>query len=137
MLTFNRPLNTPDYRRVETTHSEQTNAKGVPPLLKALPEDNLPPALLVPDSPLIELLRTLSVDERKRIRHIQLTRALGYRGGFTFESAEHLFRWLTPDGRAVTDSIWRAEQYRIKSFQRPIKRVTLKVHCKGWPDGLS
>lgn len=65
----------------------------------------------VPDSPLIDLLNSLSPKDRIALRGVTVNASLGYNGSRTFGSAEQALRWVAPS-REVFGS------FPAKSWQR-------------------
>lgn len=75
--------------------------------------------LLVPESPLYQLLDRIPRDERRRIKGVMLGPKLGYRAKLFFRTADDLHRWLVPQ-KVTTASFWRAESFRMHSFSAPL-----------------
>lgn len=75
------------------------------------------PPVLVPESPLINFLSQLSLNQRKGIQNIRLTESLGYAANHVFSDADELYRWLSPGARLISNFAWPAEQYRKKWFR--------------------
>ncbi|KRW83693.1 hypothetical protein [Marinobacter sp. P4B1] len=95
------------------------------------------PRMVVPSSPLISLLESLSPRDRQAIRGIQLHPSLGYLGGIRFHTAEQLYRWLKPAPQMLEHESWPAESYRDKRFHQKLSLDDLRPFVAGWPDHLS
>lgn len=91
--------------------------------------------LLVPESPLYQLLDRIPKDERFRIRGVILGPKLGYSAKLFFPTAEDLHRWLVPQ-KVTTASFWRAETFRIHSFTGPLSVEDLRKASQQCPPFL-
>ncbi|WP_019583836.1 hypothetical protein [Thioalkalivibrio sp. ALE16] len=88
------------------------------------------------ESPLIDLLRTLSPRDRMCIEGIQLSPELGYHYAGFFRNAEVLLRWLEPDGEVFEGDTWPAESWRDKRFRQRLTLADLKPFVANWPEHL-
>lgn len=76
--------------------------------------------ILIPESPLINLLAQMTQTQRMAIRRVRLSPALGYDTQQIFDTAEQLYQWLTPGKKIHTESQWPAELLRNKWFRLDI-----------------
>lgn len=94
------------------------------------------PRMVVPRSPLIELLEKYTPRDRLEMRGVRLVPALGYAVGMTFCNAEQLYRWLKPSPRMLENEAWPAESHRIKQFHKTLAEQDLIQFCQHWPEHL-
>lgn len=91
--------------------------------------------LLVPESPLFQLLDRIPADERFRISGITLGPKLGYSVKLYFSNADELHKWLMPR-QVVTNTFWRAHALRVKGFDRTLGIDDLEASEDGYAVGF-
>jgi len=77
-------------------------------------------------SPLVELLRSLSIHERLAIRQVSLGPSLGYTTSIRFSNAELLLRYLDPP-RPITPH--PDDMLKLRFFKGPVTLELLLQHA--------
>jgi hypothetical protein len=112
-------LSTDTLVRKSQMHQKQINAIMRRPMdhIKFVTTGQLP-RMVKPESPLIDVLKSLTPRERLSIVGLRVDRTLGYTGCAIFTSAETALRWLAPNDLMLERDSWPAESRRMKQFNR-------------------
>jgi len=85
------------------------------------------------DTPLRQLLLTMSPRDRIQYRGIRLSPKLGYQNSQQFQNGEQLFRWLGGSDQLLERQTLPSEAWAIRSFQKRLTRADLAEHCAQAP----